>query len=78
MKNALMAAHHSVEACKNENLKYPSSWTPAPDFWEDHPEVCRGPVGWQLTRMYGPRCLAQLDRMQRLQRRLVMGLVPNT
>lgn len=52
-------------------------WTPPPDFWEDHPEVVRGPVGWQLTRMYGPRCLEQLDRMQKLQQRLFISLVPS-
>lgn len=52
-------------------------WTPPPSFWVDHPEVGRGPVGWQLTRMYGPRCLEQLDRMQKLQQLLLTQRTPN-
>lgn len=77
MKNALKAPHHRVGSRKSENPEYIYGRTPPPDFWEHHPGVARGPVGWQLARMYGPRCLEQLDRMQRLQQRLLRSLVPN-
>lgn len=71
MKNALKAPRYKVQ--NPENIY---GWTPPPDFWVEHPEVARGPVGWQLTRMYGPRCLEQLDRMQRIQQRQAISLVP--
>lgn len=71
MKIALKAPQHRVAT-----TEYTSGGTPPPDFWEPHPEVIRGPVGWQLTRMYGPRSLAQLDRMQRIQQGLSKGLAP--
>lgn len=38
---------------------------PDPKFWTPHPEIAQGPVGWQLSRMYGPRSLEQLQRMQK-------------
>ena len=40
------------------------------EFWEDHPEIARGAVTWQLSRQYGPRSLEQLLRMQKIMNRL--------